>query len=68
MPGKLILVMQGVSEIRVVLQWYSKCYCVASVTKTFTPKGIQLSIVQGVEGWTVRTPLSVSVFVTLATR
>jgi hypothetical protein len=26
--------MQGVSKI--ALQWYSKCYCVASVTKTFT--------------------------------
>jgi hypothetical protein len=23
------------------LQWYSKCYCVASVTKTFTLKGVQ---------------------------
>jgi hypothetical protein len=22
------------------LEWYSKCYCVASVTKTFTPKGV----------------------------
>jgi hypothetical protein len=25
------------------LQWYSKCYCVASVTKTFTLKGIQIN-------------------------
>jgi hypothetical protein len=23
------------------LQWYSKCFCLASVTKTFTPKGVQ---------------------------
>jgi hypothetical protein len=23
------------------LQWYSKCYCVASITKTFTLKGVQ---------------------------
>jgi hypothetical protein len=30
---------QSVSEI--VLQWYSKCYCVASVTKTFALKGVQ---------------------------
>jgi hypothetical protein len=22
------------------LQWYSKCYCVASVTRTFTLKGV----------------------------
>jgi hypothetical protein len=29
----------GVSEI--ALQWYSKCYCVANVTKTFTLKGVQ---------------------------
>jgi hypothetical protein len=32
-------VMQGVSDRP--LQWYSKCYCVVSVTKTFTLKGIQ---------------------------
>jgi hypothetical protein len=30
---------QGVSKRD--LQWYSKCYCVASVTKTFTLKGVQ---------------------------
>jgi hypothetical protein len=35
----LQLVMQGVLEI--ASQWYSKCCCVASVTKTFTPKGLQ---------------------------
>jgi hypothetical protein len=33
------LVMQGVS--RRALQGYSKCYCVASVTKTFILKGVQ---------------------------
>jgi hypothetical protein len=33
------LVMQGVSER--ASQWCSKCYCVASVTKTFTLKGVQ---------------------------
>jgi hypothetical protein len=31
--------MQGVSKI--ALQWYSKCCCVASVTKTFTLEGVQ---------------------------
>jgi hypothetical protein len=32
-------VIQGVSKRD--LQWYFKCYCVASVTKTFTLKGVQ---------------------------
>jgi hypothetical protein len=32
--------MQRVSER--ALQWYSKCYRVASVTKTFTLKGMQI--------------------------
>jgi hypothetical protein len=40
------------------LQKYSKCYCVASVTK--------LSFFQGDERWLVCTPLSVNVSVTLA--
>jgi hypothetical protein len=31
--------MQGV--LKGALQWYSKCYCLASVTKTFTLKGVQ---------------------------
>jgi hypothetical protein len=31
--------LQGASKT--VLQWYSKCYCVASVTKTSVLKGIQ---------------------------
>jgi hypothetical protein len=35
----LPLVMQSVSKR--ALQWYSKCYCVASITKTFTLKGGQ---------------------------
>jgi hypothetical protein len=26
---------------KIALQWYSKRYCMASVMKTFTPKGIQ---------------------------
>jgi hypothetical protein len=30
---------QGVSKR--ALQWCSKCYCVASVTKTFTLEGVQ---------------------------
>jgi hypothetical protein len=34
-----ISIMHGVSKR--ALQWYSKCYCVASVTKTFTLKGAQ---------------------------
>jgi hypothetical protein len=42
------------------LQLYSKCYCVMSVTKTFTLKVV--------ERWIVCTPLSVNVFVTLATQ
>jgi hypothetical protein len=33
---------------------YSKCYCVAGVTKAFT-------LIQGVERWIVCTPLSVNV-------
>jgi hypothetical protein len=44
------------------LQWYSKCYCVATVTKRFA-----LSVVQGVEQWIVHAPLSANVFITLAT-
>jgi hypothetical protein len=36
--------MQGVSKR--ALQWYSKCYRVASVTKMFTFNGVKLSIVQ----------------------
>jgi hypothetical protein len=35
----LSMVMQGVSKR--ALQWYSKWYCVASVTKTFALKGVQ---------------------------
>jgi hypothetical protein len=31
--------MQAVSER--ALQWYSNCYCVVNVTKTFTLKGVQ---------------------------
>jgi hypothetical protein len=33
------MIIQGVSKR--ALQWYSKCYCVASVTKTFALKGVQ---------------------------
>jgi hypothetical protein len=35
-----LLVVQGISKR--VLQLYSKCCCVASVTKTFTLKGVQI--------------------------
>jgi hypothetical protein len=35
----LLMLMQGVSKR--ALQRYSKCYCVASVTKTFTFEGVQ---------------------------
>jgi hypothetical protein len=35
----LPMVMQGVSKRAV--QWYSKCYCVASVKSTFTLEGVQ---------------------------
>jgi hypothetical protein len=35
----LPMVMQGASKK--ALQWYSKRYCVASVTKTVTLKGVQ---------------------------
>jgi hypothetical protein len=38
--------MQGVPKI--ALKLYSKCYCVASVTKTFTPEGVQT-----IERWIV---------------
>jgi hypothetical protein len=45
-PCTLFTLTQGVSKR--ALQWYSKCYCVASVTKTFTLEGVQkLSTVQG---------------------
>jgi hypothetical protein len=27
--------------LKMALQWYSKCYCVASVTKMFRLKGVQ---------------------------
>jgi hypothetical protein len=37
---RLPLVMQGVSKR--VIRWYSKCYCVTSVMKTFTLKGVQI--------------------------
>jgi hypothetical protein len=53
--------MQGVSKRD--LQQYSKCYCVASVTKMFSLKGVQA----GVERWIVCTPLSINFFVTLNT-
>jgi hypothetical protein len=43
----LPLVMQGVSKK--ALQWYSKCYCVASVTATFTLKGVQTIHLQRLE-------------------
>jgi hypothetical protein len=58
--GKL---MHGVSKI--ALPWYSRCYCMASVTKTSHLKACKLSIVQGVDLCIVCTPLSVNVFVTL---
>jgi hypothetical protein len=57
--------MQGVSKR--ASQWYSKCYCVANVTKMFTLKRVQ-TLYGGVEGWIVCTPSSVNVFVTLATQ
>jgi hypothetical protein len=53
----LTLVMQGVSKR--ASQWYSKCYHVASATKTFTLKGVQTIH---------RSVLSVNVFVMLATQ
>jgi hypothetical protein len=55
---RLPLVMQGVSKR--ALQWYSKCYCVASVTKTFTLKGVQ-TIPRS-------TPLAVNVSTTLTAK
>jgi hypothetical protein len=60
----LPLAMQGVS--RRALQWYSKCCCVASVTKTFTIEDTSFNILK--ERWTVCTPVSVNVFITLATQ
>jgi hypothetical protein len=56
----LPLVMQGVWKL--ALRRYCKCYCVASVTKTFTLN------LQGVERWIVCTPSSVNVFVTFTTQ
>jgi hypothetical protein len=53
---------------KIALQRYSKCYCVASVTKTLNFKAYRLSIVQNVERWIVYTPLSVNVLVTFATQ
>jgi hypothetical protein len=40
-------IIQGSSKT--ALQWYSKCHCGASVTKTFTFKGVKLSIVQDLD-------------------
>jgi hypothetical protein len=51
-PMWLPLAMQGVSKR--VLQWYSKCCCVASVTKTFILKGIQIT--HRSSPWTVTNP------------
>jgi hypothetical protein len=50
------------------LQYYCKCFCVASVMKTFTLNAYKLSIVQRVRWWIVCTPLSINVFITLATQ
>jgi hypothetical protein len=44
----ILTYIQGVSKT--ALQWYSKCYCVADVTKTFTLKRV--------ERWIVYTPLA----------
>jgi hypothetical protein len=41
----------------------------ASVTKTFTLKGVQTIHLSGVEQWIVcTTPLNINIFVTLATQ
>jgi hypothetical protein len=56
----LPLVIQGVSKR--TLQWYSKCCCVASVTKMFTRKVCKLAVVQHLERWIVCTPLSINFF------
>jgi hypothetical protein len=54
---------QGTSKR--ALQWYSKCYCVVSVTKKFNFKACKLPIVQGVEQWIGCMSLSIKLFVTL---
>jgi hypothetical protein len=62
-----------------VLRWYSKCYSVESITKTFllqpttwtdcTNRGIKKKKgVRNVERWTFCTPSSLNVFVTVATQ
>jgi hypothetical protein len=51
--------------LKIALQWYFSCFCVASVTKTFKLEGVQT--VHRSRRWIVCTHLSVSVFVTLAT-
>jgi hypothetical protein len=56
---RLPLVSQGVSKR--ALQWYSKCYCVASLTKTFTLKGVHSIL----ECWIV---CRLKSFLTLATQ
>jgi hypothetical protein len=57
-----------ISASKRALKWYSKCYCVVSVMKTFTLKGIQLFIIQHFEQWIICTLLSVNIFVTIATQ
>jgi hypothetical protein len=57
-------VLPGIVTVQCDFHWYSKCYCVASITKTFTLKGVKAI---HPEGWTVCTLLSINVFVTLAT-
>jgi hypothetical protein len=39
--GELRFDVNSTGNAKRVLQWYSKCYCVASVTKMFILKGVQ---------------------------
>jgi hypothetical protein len=50
------------------LKRYSKCYCVASVTKTFILKGVDAEDFKDVERWIACTPLSINFFVTLVSQ
>jgi hypothetical protein len=57
------MVKHGASKI--ALQWYSKCYSVASVTKTFTLKDVQTIYLRHLERCIVCTTSSINIFSTL---
>jgi hypothetical protein len=39
---RLCIISYCIGCFKRALQWYSKCYCVTGVMKTFTPQGLQI--------------------------